>query len=182
MTPLAFVRRRLPLTAVLLLCLLGTGPAAAAPADDAVRDEYQVKAAFLFNFVKFVQWPDADGALVIGVIGDSPIEAPLRLAVRGRNASGRTLEVRRLEADAELRGVHVVYISEAEARRTPDILRRADRLAVLTVGDSVPFLREGGMIRFFVEQNRVRFQINAGAADRAGLRINSQLLSLAAGQ
>ncbi|MGE0445798.1 MAG: YfiR family protein, partial [Vicinamibacterales bacterium] len=151
-------------------------------ADDAVRDEYQVKAAFLFNFVKFVQWPEAGGPLVIGIVGDSPIKAPLRDAVKGRNAGGRSLQVRRVDPEDDLSAYHVIYISESEARRTPALLLRFGRAPVLTVGETVPFLREGGMVRFFVEQNRVRFQINAGAADSAGLRINSQLLSLAAGQ
>ena len=168
--------------AILALGACLTLPPAAETAADDARDEFQVKAIFLFNFVKFVQWPEQSGPLVIGIVGNSPIEAPLREAIKGRNAGGRALQIRRLNPEEELGGVHVVYISDAEARRTPEILRRAGGLAILTVGETVPFLREGGAIRFFVEQNRVRFQINAAAADRAGLKVNSQLLSLAAPQ
>jgi hypothetical protein len=176
-----FLRRLGPLALALAVCALAGSPAVAAP-DDAVRDEYQVKAVFLFNFIKFVQWPDQSGPLVIGIVGNSPIEAPLREAIKGRNAGGRALQVRRVDPEEELAGIQVVYISDAEARRTPDILRRAGGAAVLTVGETVPFLREGGVIRFFVEQNRVRFQINVAAADKAGLKVNSQLLSLAVPQ
>ena len=170
------------LTALLAACVVAVAvgePTVRASAEQQKFDEYQVKAAFVFNFAKFVQWPDPAGPLVIGVVGDSPIERQLLDTVRGRAIAGRPLQVRRVGAE-ELTGCHVLFISASEARRTPEILGRAERLAVLTVGETGSFLREGGIVRFFVDQGRVRFQINAAAADRAGLKINSQLLSLAA--
>lgn len=145
-------------------------------------DVYQVKAAFLYNFVKFVQWPpstDTSGYLVIAVIGDDPFGDLIDRIVRGKTIQGRELVVRRLGGDAELRSCHIVFISPSEARRTPEIVARAQAAGVLTVGETPHFLRDGGVIRFFVEGQRVRFQINTTGAEQAKLKISSQLLSLA---
>jgi hypothetical protein len=156
-------------------------PASAAPPQTRV-DEYQIKAAFLYNFAKFVQFPPSDdrpGPLVIGVLGDDPFGRILDEAIKGKTVQGREIGVRRLSDAGDLRRCHMVFVSESETRHLPDIVGRAQHAGVLTVGESAHFLREGGIVRFYVEANRVKFQINADAAERAGLKINSLLLSLA---
>jgi uncharacterized protein DUF4154 len=173
-------RRYAPLVVALLLAGLPL-PASAAPSQSRV-DEYQIKAAFLYNFAKFVQFPPSDerpGPLVIGVLGDDPFGRILDEAVKGKTVQGREIGIRRLADGHGLRRCHIVFVSASEARHLPDIVVRAQHAGVLTVGETSHFLREGGMVRFYVEANRVRFQINADAAERAGLKINSLLLSLA---
>jgi hypothetical protein len=142
--------------------------------------EYHVKAAFLFNFAKFVSWSGAPGqALVIGVAGDDPFGAILESTVRGKTVGGRPFEVRRFASGAEVQGCHILFVSTSEKRRFGDLVRQAGP-GVLTVGEAPQFVREGGIVRFYVEANRVRFQINAKAAEEAGVKIHSQLMSLAA--
>jgi hypothetical protein len=150
-----------------------------ADAEEAV-DEYQVKAAFLFNFAKFVAWPDAPGQpLVIGIVGDDPFGPALDTAVRGKSVNNRPLEVRRLGPGGDVSGCQIVYVGDSERRQLHEVLRRVGN-GILTVGETPHFLRDGGVIRFLLDGNRVRFQINAGAAEQRGLKIHSQLMSLAA--
>ena len=146
-------------------------------------DEDEVKAAFLFNFVKFVQWPPSNDrpadVIVIGVVGREPFGDVMDSVVRGKTVNGRELVVRRLSADQDPRTVHMLFIEASEARRSADVLKRAQSGGVLTVGETRQFLEEGGLVRFYVEANRLRFQIDAEGAQREGLKISSQLLSLA---
>jgi hypothetical protein len=170
--------RRL-IVAVLAL-VLHAGSAIAAGPEHGRFDEYQVKAAFIFNFAKFVAWPDAPGTpIVIGIAGEDPFGELLDNAVRGKTAAGRSIEVRRLGENDDLRGCSILFVSSSEKRRAADLIRRAGD-GVLTIGDLPQFTQDGGIVRFFLENNRVRFQINAKAAERSGLKIHSQLLSLAA--
>jgi hypothetical protein len=168
---------------LIAVLLLGgaSSPASAVPPQSRV-DEYQIKAAFLYNFAKFVQFPASDerpGPLVIGVLGDDPFGDILDAAVKGKTVQGREIVVRRLRDDDDLRHCHIAFVGASERRRVPEIVAHANDAGVLTVSESPHFLREGGIVRFYVEANRVRFQIDAAAAERAGLKINSLLLSLA---
>jgi hypothetical protein len=170
--------RRSLVVAVAACAWLPVGAAAAEPHDRV--DEYQVKAAFLFNFAKFVAWPEAPGQpLVIGIIGDDAFGAVIDAAVRGKSVNNRPLEVRRLGYADDTSGCQIVYVSGSERRHRQDVLRRVGN-GVLTVGDVPQFVRDGGVIGFLLDGNRVRFQINAGAAEQRGLKIHSQLMSLAA--
>lgn len=145
-------------------------------------DEYQMKAAFLYNFAKFVQWPVSDDnaqPLTMCVFGDDLFGIALRKTVRDKKVDGRGLVVRMFRVEEESRGCHILFISAAEARHTSELLAGASGGAVLTVGETTPFLREGGLVRFYAEGNRLRFQINAEGAQQAGLKISSQLLGIA---
>jgi YfiR/HmsC-like len=172
------IMRRLLSVAMVGVAMGCVGKAAAGP-DRGRFDEYQVKAAFIYNFAKFIAWPDAPGPLVIGVVGEDPFGEVLDNAVRGKTAAGRPIKVRRLGDNDEPNTCNIVFISTSEKRRVAELLRRAGD-GVLTVGELPQFSEDGGIVRFFLDNNRVRFQINARAADRAGLKIHSQLLSLAA--
>jgi hypothetical protein len=143
-------------------------------------EEEQAKALFLFNFARFVQWSDEGmSTIVIGVAGDDHLADITETVVRGRTIDGRAVVVRRLRHADDPAGSHVLYVASSRQREDAEILRRT-RGGVLTVGETVQFLRDGGIIRIFVEDRRVRFQVNATALGAAGLKVHSQLLSLAA--
>jgi YfiR/HmsC-like len=162
----------------LLSCTLGGGIQAQA------SNEYQVKAAFLYNFAKFVDWPaeafgDRNAQLVICVVGDDPFGGALDQAINGKSIGGRSLAVRRLKWGQELRSCHVLYISSSERKRLAQIIQSLRGASVLTVGEMGEFAQQGGIINFIWEANKVRFEINSQGSDQARLKISSKLLSLA---
>jgi YfiR/HmsC-like len=146
--------------------------------------EFQVKAAYLFNFLKFVEWPDdpaADphGKWVIGFVGDSPVGDELTRLVEGKNVLGRDLQVKKIQAADNPRACNILFISESEKKRLPSLLAELRGSSVLTVADMDNFIGAGGMIQFVVEDARVRVAIDVGATSRAHLKVSSKLLSLA---
>jgi hypothetical protein len=146
--------------------------------------EYQVKAAFLYNFVKFVEWPvnsPQTGPLVICVLGKDPFDGELERATEGKTVNGRPLIVRRLNDPAAVRSCQVLFVSSSELGRMPEVMRKLAGLSVLTVSDIDGFSDLGGIITFLMDGQRVRFRINQGAAERASLRISSKLLQLGVG-
>jgi hypothetical protein len=157
------------------------------PPDGHAQDspsEYQVKAAYLFNFIKFVEWPedafaDSLAPIVIGIAGDDPFGSALPEVVMGKTAQGRDLVIRRYHTGEDLRGASILFISASEKKRLPQILAGLRGSSALTVADMDGFLDAGGMIQFLSENDRVRFAINVDAASRARLKVSSKLLSLA---
>ena len=146
--------------------------------------EYQVKAAYLFNFLKFVEWPDdptrdSQGRWVIGVVGNSPIAGELTQLVSAKSVNGHELQIKSFQPTEDLRACHILFISASETKRLPSILTALRGSSVLTVGDVENFNESGGMIQFVMEDGRVRFAIDVGATGRARLKISSKLLSLA---
>jgi hypothetical protein len=146
--------------------------------------EYQIKAAFLFNFAKFVQWPPAALAgatspIVIGILGENPFHDDLARTIRNKTIDDHPLVIKELRSPAEATNCHILFISTSEKRRLPEILKGLEGSSVLTVGEMDHFTESGGMINFVLKGNKVRFQINHDAATRAGLKISSKLMSLA---
>ena len=146
--------------------------------------EYQVKAAFLYNFAKFVEWPadmfEGDGeALVLCVAGDDPFGGSLDGVVRGETLNGRRLVVHRTRDLSEIQECHVVFVPRSERSRQERILDSVRHRGVLTVGETDGFLTGGGIIRFVLDQNKVRFDVNLEAAESSGLKLSSKLLRLA---
>jgi len=146
--------------------------------------EYQVKAAYLFNFLKFVEWPkdaftDPLAPIVIGVVGKDPFGDALPQVVIGKTVQGRDLVIRIYHAGEDLRGAHILFISSSERKRIPAILSSLRGSCVLTVADTTGFLEAEGMIQFLTENDRVRFAINVDATNQAKLKVSSKLLSLA---
>ncbi len=147
---------------------------------------YQVETAYLFNFVKFVEWPEEAFAdplapIVIRIVGDDPFGDALPQVVLGKTVQGRDLIIRKYRAGEDLRGSHILFISASEKKRLPQILSSLHGSCVLTVADIDGFLEEGGMILLFSDESRVRFAINVDAANQAKLKVSSKLLSLARG-
>lgn len=162
---------------------VGAGVAAAAAPPDGPT-EYEVKAAFLYNFARFVEWParafpDAAAPVVIGIVGDDPFGDALDKAVSGRTVHNRPIVVKRLSESDDLKGCHVLFVAASDERRRLAVLSRVEAASVLTVGEVGGFSRAGGIIGFYLDQQKVRFEINVRAAERAGLSISSLLLSLA---
>ncbi len=145
--------------------------------------EYEVKAAFLFNFAKFVEWPASAFAgeqapLVIAVVGDDPFGSALDEVVKGKSVHGRPIMVQRLRWHQDLRACHVLYVGSSKRGRVRKVLETLKEAPVLSVGEAEEFARDGGIINFIMVQSKVRFEINPSAAKRARLEISSQLLRL----
>jgi hypothetical protein len=140
-----------------------------------------LKAAFLVNFGRFVEWPAGaakTGPLVICVFGDDAIAGALDDTVKGHTIGGRDVVVSRVTAES-LRGCHVLYLTGLDPKRSQQIVAGLMSTPVLTVSDRDEFAQSGGIVGLFVEEGKMRFAINVEAAQRAGLHISSRLLSLA---
>lgn len=145
--------------------------------------EYEVKAAFLFNFAKFAELPEnafsgPDKPLVFCVLGADPFGKDLDVVLT-RTVNGRATDVRRLKAVPEQDACHVLFISASESERLSPILRALDGSGALLVSDMHSFTERGGMIGFVMQNGRVGFKINVDAVTRSGISLHSRLLNMA---
>jgi hypothetical protein len=147
--------------------------------------EYKFKAAYLYHFAQFVEWPPGAFAnpkapLVIAVLGQSPFGDELDRLFHGKTLNGHPLAVRTIHSAAEARtNCHVLFISSSEKGRLPELIGALRGASVLTVGENDGFTETGGMIRFVLVDKKIKFQINDDAAKAAGLTVPAKLLSLA---
>lgn len=142
----------------------------------------ELRAAFLYNFAKFAEWPgDADptGPLSLCVLDDGATESALHDLARNGSINGRSVVVSRRTGGQSLRSCHLLYLGDENATRAAAVLDEARGAPVLTVGNGEGFVRGGGMVGLFVEEGRMRFAINPAAAQRVGVRLSSRLLQLA---
>jgi hypothetical protein len=168
-------------TLVALAVMLVIAPVLAAKmAADAPLD-VAVKAAFLFNFAKFADWPalPAGTHILFCVVGDEAVPTALAATVRGHNIGGHGLDVSRPEDTAGWRTCHLFFIADTEIQRGAVGLIALKALPVLTVSDGKGFSQTGGIIELYVDGGRMRFVINVDAVEQAGLRLSSRLLGLA---
>jgi hypothetical protein len=169
----------------LLLLVTSLGPGLdRACAQDAPTREYQIKAAFLLNFVQFVKWPpvafSTPGApFKIGILGDDPFGPALDETIRGETVSGHPLSVVRSRRLDDLRDCQMIFIARSEEGQLDQILEQLKGTPVLTVSELDGFANEGGDIDFYLSEDKVRFAINPQSARQNGLKISSQLLALA---
>ncbi len=145
-------------------------------------DPSQVKAAFVYNFMKFVSWPPETlppeaSRLTLCVLGNDALGDALE-SLSGKTASGKVLSVKRIRRREEASECEILYLGRSESKRMKEILQNV-KSGVLTIGDMRNFAASGGMINFVIDNNRVSFEINPDAAAKAGVRISSQLLRLA---
>jgi hypothetical protein len=156
-----------------------------APGVDAqVIDEYQVKAAFLYNFAKFVEWPPEvfktpRDPILICVLGHNPFGGVLEEAIRGKSIEGRAFAFRQVSGAEEASACQILFVSSSDDRRFHSLAGSLKPAGILTVGEAQGFASEGGVINFKLEDGRVRFEINVDAAEHEQLHISSKLLSLA---
>jgi hypothetical protein len=169
----------LPVTAC-LAAMLSCGESLAQPAS-----EYEVKAAFLYNFAKFVEWPawtfeQTGGTVVLGVYGANPFGPTLERMARLQQVQGRTIVIKPVSSLKEMGFCHVLFVGSPGADGDwSQTIRAASGGSRLLVGDSDDFAQRGGGIGFFVQDRRVRFTVNLAATDRAGLKLSSKLLKIA---
>ena len=172
------------LAALAAAALLPAVRATEAPPPAMISAEYRVKAGYLFNFPQFVEWParafrEANAPIVIGVLGDDPFGSYLDELVQGEKIGGHPLVVRRFRRVDDIADCHILFVSRSEAGQFDQIIAHLRDRSVLTVGDEDGFERAGGMVRFVIENNKVRFRINPEAARAGDLAISSKLLRLA---
>jgi hypothetical protein len=163
------------------LTFMSAGPGL--PAQTTVSREYQIKAAFLFNFAQFVDWPptaftNAEAPLCIGVLGEDPFGTALEQTVLGETVHNRKLIVQHSRRVEDLTACQLVFISKSEKGHLAEILSKLDGREALTVSEIDGFARRGGIINFYLDGNKVRFEINPTIAQQVGLKMSSQLLSL----
>ena len=181
--------RRIPrgdwrLAAVIFAALAALSAGTLASAQTISSSEYQVKAAFLFHFAQFVEWPeetfkDAGSPLIYCTIGEDPFQGSLDATINGNTKGPRPFRVQHLRQPREIQGCQVLFIGVVDKRVLPAILAGAKGNSVLTVGEFEHFAQEGGMIGFLLEENKIRFEINLEAAQKANLKLSSRLLALA---
>jgi hypothetical protein len=170
---------RSSLALVLVLLLAGSGFAHAQTAT-----EYQVKAAYVYNFAKFVEWPaqdfpSSDAPIHICVLNNPPFERELNQIVKGKTINGRGIAIVSVKNAEESRACHILFTNASQDSQTRAILETLSHRSVLTVGETAGFVEKGGIINFIVVDDRVQFQVNHRVANEVGLRISSRLLSVA---
>jgi hypothetical protein len=148
------------------------------------RQEYDIKAAFLINFARFTVWPDSafsspTAPLVLGIYGVDPFDRSTFDEIAKKPINGRRLEVRRIQSVSAIEGCHFLFINGVDDKTLSLVIDFLRNKPVLTVGESAGFQAAGGMIRFLVEAEKVRFEINLKQAARARLEVSSKLLALA---
>jgi len=144
----------------------------------------QVKAAYLYNFAKFVEWPPeayraADDPAIICAVGDDRTAEILQQSVSGKKANGRRVEARNPRTARDMRSCHILFIGFSEKNRIADLLRDLENSHVLTVGQTGQFIPLGGMINLAQNDGRIELEIDAETAEAAGLKISSRLLVVA---
>jgi len=173
-------RRRLLMGALLVgVCL----PSAAAQ-DSAALPEYVVKAGFLYNFAKYVEWPadafdNAASPIVVGIVGNDPFGEEIDKALKNKVVKERAFSVVRYRELADLKRCHILFIPKSERGRLQDILKQTETWPILTVGEDEGFAKAGGTVNILIEKEKPRLEVNPEAADKARLTINSKLLKLA---
>jgi hypothetical protein len=153
-------------------------------AEGAISREYEIKAAFLFNFTRFMEWPvesfaDPASPIVIGVIGTDPFGAELASVVQGRRVNGRALVARYISTEEDARAAHLLFVGLTREEDLARLMRAIEGFPVMTVGESAEFAAHGGTITFVRRGDKLRFEINTASAARAHVRISAQLEKLA---
>jgi hypothetical protein len=169
------------LTSCLLLMMSFAITVQSLQGEERRRGEYELKAAFLYNIGKFIEWPERRGEnreyLNVGILGHDSFEGKLEL-LRGKKIRGRKIVVKKISSVGWAKNCDILFISGSEKPRIESILRELSHKPILTVGDSDSFAEKGVMINFYVENESIRFAINNEAARRADVKIHSNLLTL----
>lgn len=149
-----------------------------------VTREYQLKAAFLFNFCQFVDWPDEsfsknEEPLIIGILGNNPFKTYLEETVKGERIGMHPVEVRYYKTADEVGECHLLFLAIGDLHESSAVIAALKEKSVLTISDHKGFMEQHGMIRFLNQGNKIRFEINVEATKAAGLEVSSKLLRLA---
>jgi hypothetical protein len=180
------VRFGLRILVVMLTCLFFAAgvPAAATQIGNETGLERGVKAAFLYKFLGYIEWPPAafprpDSPYVVGVASADTVASELAELAAGRTVNNRPVTVKRLKEGEPISGVHLLFIGRSAAARQPQLLEAARRNSIATVTETENALAQGSMINFRLTNGRVRFDVSLQAAENANLRLSSRMLSVA---
>jgi hypothetical protein len=168
----------------LLLACLVTGLGAIQTESTDASKEYQVKAAYLLNFAQYIHWPEEsvggpDAPLSFGVLGDEDFGELLEKTFQDQTVQGRRLVVKRSDQVGGLKSCQLIFISRSQKEHLPEVLVELKETAIVSVGEVEKFASRGGIINFYFDKGKVRFEINEAAARRKGIKISSQLLKRA---
>jgi hypothetical protein len=175
------------LAGLLALLLIGSGltlTARAGQSDGFINREYPLKALFLYNFGGYVEWPDHAFAdtqqpFVIGVLGNAPVSTMLHEIAASKQVAGRRIEIKHFASPDVVGPCHILFVAgDVSSQHARAVIERLRGLPVLTVGETAGFAEQGGCVNFFIEANKIRFEINLQAAKQQQLRISAKLLAL----
>lgn len=168
---------------LMVITLSFAGFTTAPPQKRAASDETEVKAVFLFNFAQFVEWPASklppDSSIVIGVLGKDPFGNYLDETVQNEIVNGHPLKIERYNNIRQVGNCHILFINPSRYIRVDNVLRTLKGKNILTVSDAAGFSKEGGMIHFINEKNRIKLSVNLNSVKESEISISSKLLSLA---
>jgi len=164
----------------IVMIFILTGNISAEP----IKREYAIKAAFIYNFAKFITWPEpynSQKTLTLCILGKDPFGEKIWKLFRGKEVKGHLFRIKRISSLMKLQDCQILYISNSETYRLRRILKEVNRktIPVLTVGDNKKFLKYGGIINLYKYKNKIRFEINNNIAKKKGLKISAKLLRLA---
>lgn len=178
------ISRRFFLVVLILVSLGGVAGSDSYGQEVAVNRERAIKAAFLYQFSNYIKWPEStfegsQGPFVIAAYQSNPFGKKLNKIAASKKVGGRRIEIRLLTTTEELSKCHVIFVAEGITEGAlAEVIKAAEGLPVLLVGESSNFVRVGGDVQFFIDANKVRFAFHEGVSDRRGLTISSKLLSL----
>lgn len=144
--------------------------------------EYEIKATYIYNFAKFIDWPEEKTnitPIVLCVMGKEPLRSSLDKLAKDKFVKKRPLQVRGLNSFNDIKSCHVVFIGEVEGKKQIEILKKINLEKILSVSDSLNFLDNGGHIQFFEEENKLKFEISLASLNQAGLKIDARVLNIA---
>lgn len=184
----AVIRAGIALVLLFLLMELFHPTCSTAQDPDFINREYKIKAAYLYNFAKYVEWPAEfapvaeknEPVFVIGVVGKDPFGKVLLEVAQEKKVGDKRIVIRNVGRKEDIGGCHIVYFpADTPAELARPILAQAKSMPTLTVGEQDGFLESGGILNFYMEQNNIRFAIDPDAAARSRLKISSKLLNIA---
>lgn len=172
------------LKAAVLAAVLALARGAAGQDTPEALPEYVLKAGFLYNFAKYVEWPadafeSADAPIVIGIVGKDPFGPDLEKSLGGKTVRNRAFRILRFAEPADIRRCHMLFVPRSEKERLEQILAQAAKGPTLTVGEDAGFARAGGTSSILIENEKPRLEVNPDAAEKAGLTISAKLLKAA---
>ena len=149
--------------------------------NDAISLEDKIKAAFVYNFTKYIEWVDDDttDSFEIGIIGDSDIIFPLQEIAEKELINNKKIEIKHFQNVQDINVCYILFISASEKSQLQNILKKIENKNILTISDSIGFAHEGVSINFIIVDGKIKFEINNSSIDQAGLQVSSQLLKLA---
>jgi hypothetical protein len=143
--------------------------------------EYQIKAAFIYNFAKFVEWPhtafeNSGDSIVLAVAPHNDPDSDAFLSLNNKTVGGRKIKVRICNDVRDIGECHILFLDSTNPKFIQEVLKTVKDRSILTVGHIKGFIQEGGVINFFIKEGKLRFEVNLDAAERSGIKLGSQIL------